>query len=304
MARVVKSAPVGKRKPPAAASKSDAPEVPLEVEATAPVAETPAEVPPPEPVIEATVVEAAVMEPIAEPEAPVAEEPAPTPAPEEPVAAAEAPVEAEPMAEPEMSVPEPEPEPVVLEPEAAKPAPAKSPGKKPLGEKPGADAPMAETTATKQPSAQPEERIMTAKPIDFTSLFSTSFTDFQEKAKAAYEKGVAALGDYSEFTKGNVEALVESSKIFASGLQELGSAFVADSRASFETVTAEVKELASVKSPTDFVKLQGELAKKHFDTAVSYGSKQSEAVLKLANEVAAPISGRVTLAIETIKKAA
>ncbi|WJS98738.1 phasin family protein [Novosphingobium humi] len=140
--------------------------------------------------------------------------------------------------------------------------------------------------------------------FDFAAPFQTAFADFQEKAKAAYEKGNSVFGDYSEFAKGNVEALVESSKILAAGLQELTSAYVSEGRAGFETLTAEVKELAAAKSPTDFLKLQNDLAKKHFDDAVAAASKHSEALVKLANEAAQPISTRVTLAVEKIKAAA
>ena len=44
-------------------------------------------------------------------------------------------------------------------------------------------------------------------------------------------------------------------KILAAGLQGLGKGYVAEGKAAVETVTADVKELATVKSPTDFVQL-------------------------------------------------
>ena len=42
----------------------------------------------------------------------------------------------------------------------------------------------------------------------------------------------------------------------------------------------------------------------HFDAAVAASSKNSEAMLKLANEAFQPISNRVSLAVEKIKHAA
>jgi phasin family protein len=146
---------------------------------------------------------------------------------------------------------------------------------------------------------------MTTLPtFDVPEAFKTAFADFQEKAKAAYEKSTASAADYSEFAKGNVEALVEAGKILTSGLQELGTALVADSREAFEALTGEVKSLAGAKTPTDFFQLQSDLLKKHFDKSVAFSSKQSEAVLKLASETVAPISGRVSLAVDKIKAAA
>ena len=139
---------------------------------------------------------------------------------------------------------------------------------------------------------------------EFTTKMKSAVAEVQVKAKEAFDKGAAAFGEYNEFSKGNFEAVVQSGKILASGVQSLGTTLVADGKANFETLTAEVKELASVKSPADFFKLQAAFLRRNFDLAVAQTSKNSEAVLKLANEAAAPISGRVSLAVEKIKKAA
>jgi hypothetical protein len=152
---------------------------------------------------------------------------------------------------------------------------------------------------------QLKEKIMAkTNTNDFAQNFKSAVADAQGKAKVAYDKGQAAFGEATEFTKGNVEALVESTKILGSGLQELTTSYVAESRSAFETLTADVRALAAVKSPVDFFKLQGEIARRNFDKAITFGSKNSEAVLKLTNDVVAPISGRVSLAVEKVKKAA
>jgi phasin family protein len=141
-------------------------------------------------------------------------------------------------------------------------------------------------------------------PMDVTSSIKDAVSGAQAKAKEAFDKTSAAASEYGEFAKGNVEAFVESGKILASGLQELGNGFIADSKVAFETATSDVKALTSVKSPTDLFKLQTELLRRNFDSAIAYGTKASEAVVKLTNEVVAPLSGRVTLAVEKVKKAA
>lgn len=141
-------------------------------------------------------------------------------------------------------------------------------------------------------------------PMDMTASITEAVNGAQEKAKEAFTKTSALAGEYGEFAKGNVEAFVESGKILASGLQELGNSFIAEGKSAFETATADVKALTSVKSPADFFKLQSELLRRNFDTAIAYGSKNGEAVLKLTNEVIAPISGRISLAVEKVRKAA
>ena len=166
-------------------------------------------------------------------------------------------------------------------------------------------APAAEIEIT-PPTATPplKEKPMTTIPSFDFSVFQTAFSDIQTKAKAAIEKSTAAFGDYNAIAKGNVEALVEAGKILTAGLQELGTGAVAESRTAFETLTTEVKELASTKSPTEFLRLQSELAKKHIDHAVAVASKQSEAVLKLSSDVAAPVSNRVAVTVSKLQKVA
>jgi len=97
---------------------------------------------------------------------------------------------------------------------------------------------------------------------------------------------------------------VESGKILASGTQALGKEYVAETKTAFDTMTADLKNLAAIKSPTELFQLQGKLARRNFDHAVAFSSKSSESLLKLANEVFAPISNRVSLAVDKISKAA
>ena len=153
--------------------------------------------------------------------------------------------------------------------------------------------------------SQPKAKAMTKTTTeDFTAKITTAVAEAQDKAKAAFEKGQSVFAEAGEFTKGNVEALVESGKILAAGLQTLGKDYVAEGKTAFETMTADVKELAAVKSPTDFFKLQGEILRRNFDAVVASGSKHSEVVVKLAGDTFAPISTRVSLAVEKVKKAA
>ena len=130
------------------------------------------------------------------------------------------------------------------------------------------------------------------------------FAEFSAKAKAAAEKGAKAFEDINEFGKGNVEALVESGKIAAKGFETLGQDYADYARKQFEGTTAALKGFAAVKSPTEFFKLQADFVRGQFDSFVAESSKNTEAMLKLAGDVAKPISNRVALAAEKIKVAA
>lgn len=150
-----------------------------------------------------------------------------------------------------------------------------------------------------------KEKIMAnAKTADFSKPFADAVSDFQSKAKAAYDKGAELAAGATEFAKGNAEAAVESGKIYAAGVQELSKGYVEEAKSAYETFTADLKELAAVKSPAELFQLQAKLARRNFDALVAYGSKNADAVTKLASEAFAPISGRISLAAETIAKAA
>jgi len=214
-------------------------------------------------------------------------------------------------------VPAPKAKPApVPEPVAAKPAALKPVAPKPVRAITTKTTPAKVTdvviktrkTASALPrSAAPKQKdifIMTATTTEVTETIQTAIKGATEKAKAAFEKSQAALGDVSTFTKGNVEAVVESTKILATGLQEMGKTYVAETKSVVETMQAEIKELAAVKSPTEFFEKQNAMMRKQFDAAVAASSKNSEAMLKLASEAFQPISNRVSLAVEKIKHAA
>ncbi len=150
-----------------------------------------------------------------------------------------------------------------------------------------------------------KEKIMaTAKTPDFSKPIADAFGEFQTKAKAAYEKSSEVATEVTDFAKGNVEAIVESSKIFAAGAQALGKTYVDEAKSAYETATSDVKELAAVKSPAELFQLQGKIFRRNFDAFVATSTKNTEAVMKLTNEAFAPLTGRVNVAAEKLSKVA
>ncbi len=224
-----------------------------------------------------------------EPAAPVAK---PAPVATKPAPAAKAPA---PVAAPKMAKP------------AAKPAKPKATIKtsavkaSPVAIKAAAPAPKKETKMTTTETITAE----TKKAAEaMTDRVKALMGDMSTRAKTAYEKGTEMASQATEFSKGNVEALVESGKIAAKGVQEMGKTYAEDTKSTFEELTAAMKEMTTVKSPTEFIELQTKLVKKSFDTAMAQTSKNSEAFLKLAGDVFQPISNRVSVAVDSFKKAA
>ena len=65
-----------------------------------------------------------------------------------------------------------------------------------------------------------------------------------------------------------------------------------------------MKDVAAIRSPTEFFQLQSKLARRNFDSMVAFGSKSSESMVKLASDAMAPLSGRMTEAVEKVAKVA
>ncbi len=165
------------------------------------------------------------------------------------------------------------------------------------------------TTNNEQPAlTKLKETIMAtaknAKTADFTKTVKEAAADAQTRLKSVYDKGAEVSAEVVEFHKGNIEALVESGKILAAGAQDLGRTYVEDAKGAVETVTADVKKVAAVKSPTELFQLQGEIARRNFDAAIAAASKNTETFIKLANDAFAPVSTRLSLVAEKISKAA
>ncbi|MDG5750325.1 phasin family protein [Qipengyuania sp. XHP0211] len=184
----------------------------------------------------------------------------------------------------------------------------KAPAKTPVAAKKTIAARKKAATTNTTPISKLKENIMAtaknAKTTDYTAKAKEVAADMQTRAKAAYDKGTELTKDTVEFQKGNFEALVESGKILASGMQDMGRIYVEEAKTAAETVQADVKKMAAVKSPTELFQLQGEIMRRNFDAMVSTTSKNTEAMLKLANEAFAPVSNRMSLAAEKVRQAA
>lgn len=167
----------------------------------------------------------------------------------------------------------------------------------------------------KKSTIAPARSAFARKPIQELTMTDTITTEastevlaasanVQYAAKSAFQRGAALAGELGTLTKGNVAAVTESGKILRDGLQVLGTGYVKDGRAAFETLSSEVRELAAVKSPFDFLKLQGEFVRRNFQTAFDLGSKNSKAILALAQDAAAPLTRQAKVAVDTVRKVA
>lgn len=125
--------------------------------------------------------------------------------------------------------------------------------------------------------------------------------DINGRAKSAMERGTKAVEDLVEFQKGNLEAMMTSGRVAGNGAQEIAKYSAEYGRSTIEKANATARQFATVKSPTEFFQLQGEIAKQMLDAMVAEGAKFTESYMKLMGEVAQPLSNRVAVAVDTAK---
>ena len=128
-----------------------------------------------------------------------------------------------------------------------------------------------------------------------------AFGDVNDRARTAIERNTRFAEELTELGRGNVEALVASTKVAARGLETIGQEVAEFNRRSFEDASAAMRGFADIKSPADFFRLQTEFARSHFDNVVSESSKLSEKMIKLAGDVAEPIANRATVTAERVR---
>lgn len=134
--------------------------------------------------------------------------------------------------------------------------------------------------------------------------FQAVVSDANERTKTAVEKGTKLMEEMSDITRGNVEALVASSRVAAKGVETLGQEAADFGRRSFEEASAALKSFAEVRSPTDLFRLQSDYARAAFDAMIAESSKVSEHMIKLAGEVAEPITSRYSDNAQRVKNVA
>jgi hypothetical protein len=225
-------------------------------------------------------------------------EPKPEPvAPADPVAVIAATTAVDAAPEPLM-VQEAKPEPAPKIEAVAKPAPTKE-----FKSLPKAGPTEPKMLPATEGTTMMNDMIETGKKFaeETKAKLETAYADLNEKAKASVEKSTKAMEELSDIAKGNVEALVESGKIAAKGFETLGQEAVDYSKKSFEKATASLKSFSTVKTPTEFFQLQSQLFSSSFDEFTKEAAKSSEALIKLAGDVASPLTARVTVVTDKVK---
>ncbi|MBR0684154.1 phasin family protein [Roseomonas eburnea] len=138
-------------------------------------------------------------------------------------------------------------------------------------------------------------------------------TEGAAQARAAMEKGMEQMSkgaeglmkaaeEAAEFGRGNVEAFTKAAQTWAVGTQDLARQAMALAQGLTDHTLESAKALAAVKSLNEAAEVQAKFAKAALEKAVAESAKLQEAVFKLTEQSVAPISARMTVAMEKMSK--
>ena len=111
-----------------------------------------------------------------------------------------------------------------------------------------------------------------------------------------------AAEEAAAFGRGNVEALAKATQIYVSGVQDLSRQSMAMVQGLTEQALEGAKALSNVRSLKEAAELQANLTRTAFERTVSETTKLQETALKVAEQAFAPLSARVTLAVEKMSR--
>jgi len=111
----------------------------------------------------------------------------------------------------------------------------------------------------------------------------------QDKLRGGVERAMKTAEEMFSFYQGNIEAIAHSSQIFASGMQDLSQRMAATAKTTLEETLSTMRALSSVKS---------------LEKAVAQTGQIADSSIKLTEQTFAPITARMTLAVEKFSKTA
>jgi phasin family protein len=174
--------------------------------------------------------------------------------------------------------------------------------------------------AASNPNMQEDQAMAETKTPDVKKIAAEGAAQAQKivtegaaQARVAMEKGMEqmtkgaegvmkAVEEATEFGRGNMEAFTKAAQTWAVGSQDLARQMMALAQGLTDHGLEGAKALAAVKSLNEAAEIQAKYAKAALEKAVAESAKMQEAVFKLTEQAVAPLSARMTVAMEKMAK--
>jgi hypothetical protein len=153
-------------------------------------------------------------------------------------------------------------------------------------------AEAATATATAMITAQAEQALVMAK---------ANFEQMAVKTREAMEKSLVMLDSATEMTRGNVDALLESSRIATGNVQAVAQEAAEYSKQSLQRAATAAQNLLQVKTAPELMKLQSDYTLNEFTLAIAEMSKLSHMMFENMTAALEPLQKRASNVFENLE---
>jgi len=166
---------------------------------------------------------------------------------------------------------------------------------------------VAAVPETEPAEAEPIEEIATAT-VDTVAAAAAEvvatadvFKPTNPTLTQGLKKMMKSTEEFVAFSQANMEAFVKSGQIWSAGVQELTKQMATTAKATFDESVSTFKAISTAKSVKEAMEMQASFAKAALEKAMTESNKLTDASIKLTEETLAPITARVTVAVESFK---
>ncbi len=158
---------------------------------------------------------------------------------------------------------------------------------------------MSNTTKKNAESGTPSPAaLMTAQTEQAITMAKASFEQIATKSREAMEQSMKTVGVVTEMTRGNVDALLESSRAAAGGMQVIAQEVADYGKQTFERTTTAGRTMALARTAPELIQLQSEFARTEFTTAIAEYSKLSQTMFQTMTAMFEPLQKQAITAAQ------
>lgn len=140
--------------------------------------------------------------------------------------------------------------------------------------------------------------LMTAQTEQAIKMAKASFEQIATRSREALEQNIKTIGVVTEMTRGNVDALLESSRAAAGGMQTIAQEVADYSKQAFERTTTAGRTMALARTAPELIQLQSEFARTEFSNSVAEYSKLSQTMFETMAAIFEPLQKQAITAAQ------
>jgi hypothetical protein len=114
------------------------------------------------------------------------------------------------------------------------------------------------------------------------------------------DKALTGVRELTAFNKDTLAAITQANQILVAGSQDLLRQTAQSGQEAIAEVQSGIRALVSAKTLKDGLELQASLIRASVTRLLSDSNRLSQASLELAEKIAAPLTARLSLAVETV----